>query len=295
MAINIVSMRQLKVTQSITNRNSASLDKYLSEISKIPMITPDKEIELTCAIKKGDVSAVNELTSANLRFVVSVAKQYQFRGLALSDLIDEGNIGLINAAKRFDETKGFKFISYAVWWIRQSIMQAINDKARMVRLPSNRIGLSNRVQKVFSQLEQEHERAPSAQELSEEMKISIDEVLAVSDYGYHYVSFDAPLSEDGDSSMIDQIVDAHGGADLAIDHTESLHIELKRILGTLNKKQNEILCYFFGIGIANPLTLQEIGVKYEMTGERVRQIKDHAIRKLRTSAKTNLLRDYLGV
>ena len=295
MAINKVLMRQLKVTQSITNRNSASLDKYLSEISKIPMITPDKEIELTCAIKNGDVSAVNKLTSANLRFVVSVAKQYQFRGLTLCDLIDEGNIGLISAAKRFDETKGFKFISYAVWWIRQSIMQAINDKARIVRLPSNRIGLSNRVQKVFSQLEQEHERAPSEQELSEEMKISVDELLAVSDYGHHYVSLDMPLSEDGEDRLIDRIADEHGGADLAIDHTESLHIELKRILGTLNKKQNEILCYFFGIGMVHPLSLQDIGAKYEMTGERVRQLKDNALRQLRTSTKKNLLKDYLGV
>lgn len=289
-------MRQLKVTQSITNRNSASLDKYLSEISKIPMITPDEEIKLTHAIKNGDASAVNKLTSANLRFVVSVAKQYQFRGLALCDLIDEGNIGLINAAKRFDETKGFKFISYAVWWIRQSIIQALNDKARIVRLPSNRVGLSHRVQKVFSQLEQEHERAPSAQELSEEMKITIDEVLAVNDYSYHYVSLDAPLSEEGDGSMMDQLADEHSGrTDLAVDHTQSLDIELKRILGTLNQKHKEILCYFFGIGMATPLSLQEIGLKYEMTGERVRQIKDQALRQLRTSLKKNLLKDYLGV
>jgi RNA polymerase primary sigma factor len=260
------------------------------------MITPNEEIELTRAIKSGDTTAVNKLTKANLRFVVSVAKQYQFRGLALCDLIDEGNIGLINAAKRFDETKGFKFISYAVWWIRQSIIQAINDKSRIVRLPSNRVGLGNRVQKISSQLEQEHERAPSAQELSEEMKITVDEVLAVSEYGYHYVSLDAPLLQDGEGSMIDLLADEHaGGSDLDVDHTQSLQIELKRILATLNKRQNEILCYFFGIGIPNPLSLQEIGIKYEMTGERVRQIKDAAIRQLRNSKKKNLLIDYLGV
>lgn len=260
------------------------------------MITTDEEIQLAQAIRGGDETAVERLTLANLRFVVSVAKQYQFRGLSLSDLIDEGNIGLINAAKRFDETKGFKFISYAVWWIRQSIIQALNDKARMVRLPSNRVGLSNRMQKVFSQLEQEHERAPSAQELSEEMKITIDDVLAVSDYNYHYVSLDAPLSADGDGSMIDQMADEESGStDLVVDHIQSLHIELKRILGTLNQKQKDIVCYFFGIGIANPLSLQEIGLKYEMTGERVRQIKDQALQQLRTAQKKNLLKDYLGV
>ena len=289
-------MRQLTITQSITSRGSVSLDRYLQEISKVPMIKPDEEIQLAQAIRGGDETAVERLALANLRFVVSVAKQYQFRGLSLSDLIDEGNIGLINAAKRFDETKGFKFISYAVWWIRQGIIQALIDKARIVRLPSNRVGLSSRVQKVFSQLEQEHERAPSAQELSEEMNITIDEVLALSDPGYHYVSLDAPISGDGDGNMIDLMADEHSGrTDLAVDHTQSLHIELKRILGTLNQKQKEILCYFFGIGMADPLSLQEIGLKYKMSGERVRQIKDQALRKLRTSTRKNLLKDYLCV
>ncbi|HTM93255.1 MAG TPA: RNA polymerase sigma factor RpoD/SigA [Flavisolibacter sp.] len=289
-------MRQLKVTQSITNRSSASLDKYLSEISKIPMITPDEEIELTQAIKSGDANAVNKLTTANLRFVVSVAKQYQFRGLSLSDLIDEGNIGLMNAAKRFDETKGFKFISYAVWWIRQSIMQAINEKARLVRLPSNRIGLGNKMQRVFSQLEQANERAPSAEEISDEMKITVDEVLAFSDCTYHYVSLDAPISEDGDNSRIDVLVDdTSGPADKGIDHNQSLHIEIKRVLGTLNKKQSDILSKFFGIGIPQPLSLREIGSHYDMSAERIRQIRDVALRQLKRGTKKELLKEYLGV
>lgn len=288
-------MRQLKISQSITNRGSASLDKYLQEISKVPMISPEEEIQLAQNIRSGDEAAVERLTMANLRFVVSVAKQYQFRGLSLPDLIDEGNIGLINAAKRFDETKGFKFISYAVWWIRQSIIQAISDKARMVRLPSNRIGLGNRMQKVFSQLEQEHERAPSAQELSDEMKITIDEVLAVGDYNFHYVSLDAPITESGEGSMLDQMADEQSDrTDLKVDHTQSLEIEMKRILQTLNDKQKDILCNFFGIGILRPLSLQEIGDKYNMTGERVRQIKDKAIKQLRVGQKKDLLKVYLG-
>jgi RNA polymerase primary sigma factor len=292
----IILMRQLKVTQSITNRSSPSLDKYLAEISKIPMITSDEEIELTRAIKTGDASAVSKLTRANLRFVVSVAKQYQYRGLALCDLIDEGNIGLMNAANRFDETKGFKFISYAVWWIRQSIIQAINDKSRLVRLPSNRIGLGNKMQKVFSQLEQANERAPSAQELSEEMQINIDEVLAISDYGYHYVSLDAPISEDGENTRIELLAgDEAYRSDQEIDHTQSLKIEIKRVLGTLNQKQNDILCKFFGIGLPHPWSLREIGSSYNMSAERVRQIKDVAIKQLKNGSKKDLLKTYLGV
>jgi RNA polymerase primary sigma factor len=289
-------MRQLKVTQSITNRSSASLDKYLSEISKIPMVTPDEEIKLTQAIRNGDASAVNKLTTANLRFVVSVAKQYQFRGLSLCDLIDEGNIGLMNAARRFDETKGFKFISYAVWWIRQSIMQAINDKARLVRLPSNRIGLGNKMQRIFSQLEQVNERAPSAEEISDEMKITVDEVLFFSDCSYHYVSLDAPFSEDSDNCRIDVLVDENSGqADKDIDHNQSLNIEIQRVLSTLNKKQGDILCKFFGIGIPQPLSLREIGYQYNMSAERIRQIRDVALRQLRHGTKKELLKVYLGV
>lgn len=287
-------MRQLKVTQSITNRGSASLDKYLSDISKIPMIGAEEEITLTRAIKTGDQSAVNKLTTANLRFVVSVAKQYQFRGLSLSDLIDEGNIGLLCAAKRFDETKGFKFISYAVWWIRQSIIQAICNKARMVRLPANRVGLGNKMLRVFSQLEQEHERTPSAQELSDELKITINEVFAFSDTSHHHVSLDAPLGEDSSESMIDRIVDEYSErTDSKVDHTQSLEIDIRRVLGSLNEKQKDILCKFFGIGIPRPLSLREIGLAYDMSGERIRQIKDVALRQLKNGPKKDLLKAYL--
>jgi RNA polymerase primary sigma factor len=288
-------MRQLKVTQSITNRGAASLDKYLSEISKIPMITPDEEIQLTRAIKSGDASAVNKLTTANLRFVVSVAKQYQFRGLALCDLIDEGNIGLLNAAKRFDETKGFKFISYAVWWIRQSIIQSISDKARLVRLPSNRVGLGNKMQKAISQLEQVNERAPSAQELSDELGIPINEVTLFSDTSYHYVSLDAPISEENDGNRLDELTDEqYTRTDKSVDHVQSMQIEVKRVLSTLNDRQNDILCKFFGIGIPLPLSLREIGVEYGMSTERIRQIKDTALKQIKSGRKKELLKVYLG-
>jgi RNA polymerase primary sigma factor len=289
-------MRQLRVKQSITNRAEASLDRYLQEISTIPMIGIEEEIKLTQAIRAGDESAVNKLTRANLRFVVSVAKQYQFRGLTLSDLIDEGNIGLMNAARRFDETKGFKFISYAVWWIRQSIIKAIGDKARIVRLPSNRIGLGNEIQRLISRFEQEHERAPSTQEISNELNVPINDLLAVSDYSYNYVSLDAPLSEDGEESLANLMVDEQSGStDSRMDHTQSLAIEVRRVLGTLNEKQRDILCDFFGIGILEPLSLQEIGIKYQLTGERVRQIKARALIQLKAGTKKDLLKNFLGV
>jgi RNA polymerase primary sigma factor len=288
-------MRQLKVTQSITNRTSASLDKYLSEISRIPMITTEEEVELTRAIKGGDTTAINKLTMANLRFVVSVAKQYQFCGLSLCDIIDEGNIGLINAAKRFDETKGFKFISYAVWWIRQSIIQAIGEKARLVRLPSNRIGLVNKMQRVISQLEQVNERSPSEQEISEEMQITIEEVAAFCNCSYQYVSLDEPNFEESDNSRKDELTDEEsGGTDKGLDHTESLEIEIKRVLATLNKKQSDILCKFFGIGIPQPLSLTEIGSTYNLSAERVRQIKNTALCQLRVGTKGDMLKLYLG-
>lgn len=288
-------MRQLKVTQSITNRGAASLDKYLSEISKIPMITPDEEIQLTRAIKSGDASAINKLTSANLRFVVSVAKQYQFRGLALCDLIDEGNIGLINAAKRFDETKGFKFISYAVWWIRQSIIQSISDKARLVRLPSNRVGLGNKMQQVISQLEQANERSPSAQEVSDELGIPINEVALFSDTSHHYVSLDAPISEENDGNRLDELTDEqYTRTDKSVDHIQSMQIEVKRVLSTLNERQNDILCKFFGIDMPLPLSLREIGIEYGMSTERIRQIKDTALKQIKNGKKKELLKVYLG-
>ena len=259
------------------------------------MITTEEEVELTRAIKGGDTTAINKLTMANLRFVVSVAKQYQFCGLSLCDIIDEGNIGLINAAKRFDETKGFKFISYAVWWIRQSIIQAIGEKARLVRLPSNRIGMVNKMQRVISQLEQVNERSPSEQEISEEMQITIEEVAAFCNCSYQYVSLDEPNFEESDNSRKDELTDEESaGTDKGLDHTESLEIEIKRVLATLNKKQSDILCKFFGIGIPQPLSLTEIGSSYNLSAERVRQIKNTALCQLRVGTKGDMLKLYLG-
>jgi RNA polymerase primary sigma factor len=288
-------MRQLTITKSITNRGSLSLDKYLQEIGKVPLITADEEMRLAQLIKSGDEAALNTLTRGNLRFVVSVAKQYQFRGLTLSDLINEGNVGLIKAAGRFDETRGFKFISYAVWWIRQSIIQALSEQARMVRLPGNRLSFSSKVQEAFSHLEQEFERAPSAEELADEMNVSVENIRSASSNDHHYVSLDAPLSDTNDSSLMDMLVDENSDAsDHYVDHTQSLKSELMRCLGTLNEREKGILCYFYGINTPHPLSLHEIGLKYNMTGERIRQIKDKAIRTLRTPKKTSLLREYLG-
>jgi RNA polymerase primary sigma factor len=288
-------MRQLTITQSITNRGSLSLEKYLHEIGKVDMISVDQEILLAQAIRGGDKKALDTLTQANLRFVVSVAKQYQFRGLALSDLINEGNLGLIKAAKRFDETKGFKFISYAVWWIRQGIIQALSEQARMVRLPSNRVGLGNRVQKAFSQLEQVLERAPSSEEMAEELHITKEELQSVQDYNVNYISLDSPHPVTGEESMLDSLIDGRANsADEEVSHKQSLEIEVKRCLGLLNEREKNIVRSFFGIGIPEPLTLNEIALKYEMSGERVRQLKDKAIKQLRNSKRSSLLRDFLG-
>jgi RNA polymerase primary sigma factor len=289
-----MGMRQLKITKSITNRESQSFEKYLQEIGKMEMVSPEEEARLARRIREGDQLAIGTLTKANLRFVVSVAKQYQFHGLSLPDLINEGNLGLIKAAQRFDETKGFKFISYAVWWIRQGIMQALTEQARLVRLPANRIGLSNRVQKAFSQLEQEHERAPSADELATFLDMTSDEVLSVHDFDFHYTSLDAPISEGNEGTLGDQMKDENSGADKDVDYSQSLHLEVMRCLESLNERQKEVLCYFFGIGIPHPLSLQEIGLKYDLTMERVRQIKDKAIVQLRSPKKANLLKVYLG-
>jgi RNA polymerase primary sigma factor len=287
-------MRQLTITQSITNRGSLSLDRYLQEIGKVEMISVEKEIELAQAIRNGDKKALDTLTKANLRFVVSVAKQYQFRGLSLSDLINEGNLGLIKAAMRFDETKGFKFISYAVWWIRQTIIQALSEQARMVRLPSNRVHLGNKVQKVFSLLEQIHERAPSTEELASEMQISEEDLQTVHDYHINYVSLDSPNPITGEDSMLENMVDEKAmGTDEVVDHMQSLAIEIKRCLETLTERERNIVCSFFGIGIPEPLSLNEIAVKHNMSGERVRQIKDKAITHLRNPKKSRLLREYL--
>ena len=286
-------MRQLTITQSITNRGSLSLDRYLQEIGKVEMISVEEEIKLAQAIRNGDKKALDKLTKANLRFVVSVAKQYQFRGLSLSDLINEGNLGLIKAAQRFDETKGFKFISYAVWWIRQTIIQALSEQARMVRLPSNRIHLGNKVQKVFSLLEQIHERTPSQEELASEMQISEEDLQTVHDYHINYVSLDCP-NPTTEETLLDNMIDEESlGTDENVDYIQSLHIEIKRCLKTLTERERNIVCSFFGIDVPEPLSLTEIAAKHNMTGERVRQIKDKAINHLRNPKKSKLLRAYL--
>jgi RNA polymerase primary sigma factor len=288
-------MRQLKITKSITNRESQSLEKYLQEIGKVELISPEEEVRLATLIKQGDQRALDRLTKANLRFVVSVAKQYQNQGLSLPDLINEGNLGLIKAAQRFDETKGFKFISYAVWWIRQSILQAIAEQARIVRLPLNKVGLTNRIHKAFSQLEQEFEREPSAEELAEVLNMELDEVESTLGINVRHVSVDTPLSEGEEGTLLDVLINPNAErTDEALDHTQSLKTEIDRSLQTLTERQKDVICYFFGIGVDYPLSLEDIGDKFNLTRERVRQIKDKAILKLRSHQKCNLLRSYLG-
>lgn len=288
-------MRQLKITKSITNRESQSLEKYLQEIGRVELITPEEEVRLAALIKQGDQKALERLTKANLRFVVSVAKQYQNQGLSLPDLINEGNLGLIKAAQRFDETKGFKFISYAVWWIRQSILQALAEQARIVRLPLNKVGLTSRIQKAFQQLEQEFEREPSAEELADLLNMELEEVASSLNINARHVSMDTPLSEGEDGTLLDILENPNAIlADSELDHKQSLKVEIDRSLKTLTERQKEVVCYFFGIGVDHPLSLEDIGEKFNLTRERVRQIKDKAITKLRTTQKTNLLRGYLG-
>jgi RNA polymerase primary sigma factor len=288
-------MRQLKITKSITNRESQSLEKYLQEIGKVDLITPEEEVKLARLIKQGDQRALDRLTKANLRFVVSVAKQYQNQGLSLPDLINEGNLGLIKAAQRFDETRGFKFISYAVWWIRQSILQALAEQSRIVRLPLNKVGLTNRIQKAYSQLEQEFEREPSAEELATMLEMDIDEVSATLGISARHVSVDTPLAEGEDNTLLDVLENPNATkTDNELDHTESLKVEIERSLKTLTERQKEVICYFFGIGVDHPMSLEDIGEKFSLTRERVRQIKDKAITKLRTVNRCKLLRTYLG-
>jgi RNA polymerase primary sigma factor len=288
-------MRQLKITKSITNRESQSLEKYLQEIGKVELITPEEEVKLARLIKQGDQKALDRLTKANLRFVVSVAKQYQNQGLSLPDLINEGNLGLIKAAQRFDETRGFKFISYAVWWIRQSILQALAEQSRIVRLPLNKVGLTNRIQKAYSQLEQEYEREPSAEELATLLEMDIEEVSATLGISARHVSVDTPLAEGEDNTLLDVLENPNAAkADMELDHTESLKVEIERSLKTLTERQKEVICYFFGIGVDHPMSLEDIGEKFSLTRERVRQIKDKAITKLRTVNRCKLLRTYLG-
>nr|WP_305068200.1 RNA polymerase sigma factor RpoD/SigA [Longitalea luteola] len=289
-------MRQLKITKSITNRESQSLEKYLQEIGKVELISPEEEVKLAGLIKQGNQAALDKLTKANLRFVVSVAKQYQNQGLSLPDLINEGNLGLIKAAQRFDETRGFKFISYAVWWIRQSILQALAEQSRIVRLPLNKVGLTNKIQKAFSQLEQEFEREPSPEELAELLELETEEVSATLGIAARHVSMDTPLSEGEDNTLID-VLENHNAerAETNIEHKESLKQEIERSMKMLTERQKEVICYFFGLGVDHPMSLEDIGEKFNLTRERVRQIKDKAITKLRTNSRSKALRGFLGV
>lgn len=290
-----MSMRQLKITKSITNRESQSLEKYLQEIGKVDLISPEEEVKLAVKIRLGDQKALDRLTKANLRFVVSVAKQYQNQGLTLPDLINEGNLGLIKAAQRFDETRGFKFISYAVWWIRQSILQALAEQSRIVRLPLNKVGLTNRISKAYQQLEQEFEREPTAEELSDLLEISTEEISAALGMATRHVSMDSPLSDGEDNTLIDIMVNPNATrTDEKLEHYESLQLEIERSLKTLTERQKDVLCYFYGIGVDHPLSLEDIGERYSLTRERVRQIKDKAINKLRTTSRCKQLRVYLG-
>jgi RNA polymerase primary sigma factor len=290
-----MSMRQLKISKSITNRESQSLEKYLQEIGKVELITPEEEARLARLIKQGDQKALDKLTKANLRFVVSVAKQYQNQGLSLPDLINEGNLGLIRAAQRFDETRGFKFISYAVWWIRQSILQSLAEQARIVRLPLNKVGLTNRIQKAFSQLEQEFEREPSAEELSELLGMDLEEVTSTLSINVRHISMDTPLSEGEDNTLIDVLANPNAEkTEQKIEHDDSLKQEIERSLKALTERQKEVICFFFGIGVDHPMTLEDIGDRFNLTRERVRQIKDKAITKLKTTNRSEILRCYLG-
>ncbi len=288
-------MRQLKITKSITNRESQSLDKYLQDIGKEELITAEMEVELAKKIKQGDQLALEKLTRANLRFVVSVAKQYQNQGLTLPDLINEGNLGLIKAAQKFDETRGFKFISYAVWWIRQSILQALAEQARIVRLPLNQVGSLNKINKAFSKLEQEYERAPSVEELAEILEVPEDKVKESMKVAGRHVSMDAPLSSSEDGGTLMDVM-ANNDSPNADKHllSESLQKEIERSLSTLTDKEKEIIRLFFGIGMNHGLTLEEIGTKFNLTRERVRQIKEKAIRRLRHTSRNKLLKAYLG-
>ena len=288
-------MRQLKITKSITNRESQSLEKYLQEIGKVELINSEEEVKLAIRIKLGDQAALDKLTKANLRFVVSVAKQYQNQGLTLPDLINEGNLGLIKAAQRFDETRGFKFISYAVWWIRQSILQALAEQARIVRLPLNKVGLTNRISKAYSQLEQEYEREPTAEELATLLDLDIDEVTASMGSSVRHVSMDQPLADGEDSTLMDVFINPNSeSTDMDIAFRASLKMEIERSLSTLTDRQKEVIRFFFGIGVDHPLSLEDIGARFNLTRERVRQIKDKAITKLRTPSRCSLLRTYLG-
>jgi RNA polymerase primary sigma factor len=287
-------MRQLKISKQITNRESQSLDKYLQEIGKVDLLTPDEEVELAKRIKEGDQIALEKLTKANLRFVVSVAKQYQNQGLSLGDLINEGNLGLIKAAQRFDETRGFKFISYAVWWIRQSILQALAEQSRIVRLPLNRVGSLNKISKTFSELEQKFEREPSPEELAEVLEVTTAEVVDTMKISGRHVSMDAPFVQGEENSLLDVL---ENDSELTPDSglmTDSLRREVQRALSTLTQRESDVVTLYFGLNGEHALTLEEIGEKFSLTRERVRQIKEKAIRRLRHTSRSKALKPYLG-
>lgn len=287
-------MRQLKISKQITNRESQSLDKYLQEIGKVDLLTPDEEVILAQRIKEGDQQALEKLTKANLRFVVSVAKQYQNQGLSLGDLINEGNLGLIKAAQRFDETRGFKFISYAVWWIRQSILQALAEQSRIVRLPLNRVGSLNKISKTFSELEQKYEREPSPDELAEVLDVTTSEVVDTMKISGRHVSMDAPFVMGEENSLLDVLANEK---DDTPDHqllNDSLRKEVQRALSTLTQRESDVIALYFGLNGEHSMTLEEIGEKFNLTRERVRQIKEKAIRRLRHTSRSKSLKPYLG-
>ncbi|MBR6900417.1 MAG: RNA polymerase sigma factor RpoD/SigA [Bacteroidales bacterium] len=286
-------MRQLKITHSITNRDIKSLDKYLQDICSEELLTPEQEVQLAQRIKQGDQAALERLTKANLRFVVSVAKQYQNQGLSLPDLINEGNVGLIKAAKRFDETRGFKFISYAVWWIRQSILQAIAENSRIVRLPSNQLGALNKLKKEISKLEQQLERPPSEEELAELLDIPEDKIKAIMGISGRHVSIDAPLASDEDVNFVNVLPNEDTPPTDSKLMQESLSQEIERSLSTLTEYEREVIKMYFGIGLPHPLSLDEIAMKFNLTRERVRQIKEKGIKRLKTSSKSKHLKAYL--
>lgn len=287
-------MRQLKISKQITNRESQSLDKYLQEIGKVDLLTPDEEVDLAKRIKAGDQIALEKLTKANLRFVVSVAKQYQNQGLSLGDLINEGNLGLIKAAQRFDETRGFKFISYAVWWIRQSILQALAEQSRIVRLPLNRVGSLNKISKTFSELEQKYEREPSPEELAEVLEVTTAEVVDTMKISGRHVSMDAPFIQGEENSLLDVLEnDSEEKPDSGL-MSDSLRKEVQRALSTLTQREADVITLYFGLNGEHAMTLEEIGEKFNLTRERVRQIKEKAIRRLRHTSRSKALKPYLG-
>ena len=289
-------MRQLKIIKQVTNRETASLDKYLQEIGKVDLITADEEVELAKKIKNGDQAALEKLTKANLRFVVSVSKQYQNQGLSLPDLINEGNLGLIKAAQRFDETRGFKFISYAVWWIRQSILQALAEQSRIVRLPLNKIGALNKINKTFANLEQKYEREPSADEIGQVLEISEVDVKESMRHGGRHISMDAPLmnSDENSSNMYDLMEGEDSPSPEGGLISESLRREIERALSTLTSREADIVRFYFGLNGEHAMTLEEIGQKFDLTRERVRQIREKAIRRLKHTSRSKLLKTYLG-